>query len=103
MIRALVASDTDPPPFSTLLVVWKLTPERAATSLTETCLVGLRTLTLRVLCAGSERSPNRRFGGGEAWDPGPSTPGPASGERPGRASTASGNSARASGRSSTGG
>jgi hypothetical protein len=52
MMRALVASDTEPPPFKTLLVVWKLTPERAATSLTETCLAGLRTLTLRVLCAG---------------------------------------------------
>jgi hypothetical protein len=29
-----------------LLVVWKLTPERAATSLTETCLAGLRAFTL---------------------------------------------------------
>jgi len=51
-MRALVASDTEPPPFRTLLVVWKLTPDRAATSLTETCRVALRALTLRVLCAG---------------------------------------------------
>src|SRR5437879_13545910 len=56
-MRALVASDTEPPPFRTLLVVWKLTPDRAATSLTETCRVALRALTLPVLCAGSERSP----------------------------------------------
>src|SRR5205807_9203061 len=56
-MRALVASDTEPPPFRTLLVVWKLTPDRAATSLTETCRVGLPALTIPVLCAGSERSP----------------------------------------------
>src|SRR6266446_3721473 len=51
-MRARVVSETEPPPFRTLLVVWKLPPERAATSLTDTCLPGLRTLTLRVLCAG---------------------------------------------------
>src|SRR5690349_10709031 len=60
MMRARVASDTEPPPFRTLLVVWKLTPERAATSFTDTCLACLRTVTIRVLCAGqSERSPWR--------------------------------------------
>src|SRR5256885_16883353 len=56
-MRARVTSETVPPPFSTLLVVWKLTPARAATSLTETCLAGLRDATVELLCAGSERSP----------------------------------------------
>src|SRR5690242_15368009 len=56
-MRARVSSETDPPPFRTLLVVWKLTPERAATSFTETCRA-LRSLKLPVLCASeSERSP----------------------------------------------
>jgi hypothetical protein len=48
-IRALVTADTEPLPFRTLLVVWKLTPERAATSFTETCLVGLPSLKLGIL------------------------------------------------------
>src|SRR5919201_5939071 len=62
-MRARVASDTEPPPFSTLLVVWKLTPERAATSLTDTCLVAHRTLTLRVLCAAKRTFALSRRGG----------------------------------------
>src|SRR5437879_1146119 len=62
-MRARVTSETVPPPFRTLLVVWKLTPARAATSLTETCLAGLRDATLRLLCAGSERSPSDLVGG----------------------------------------
>src|SRR5438105_1212811 len=70
MIRALVVADTEPPPFSTLLVVWKLTPQRAATSLTETCLVGLPTLTLRVLCAGKRTFACAKSVGGK-WSLGP--------------------------------
>src|SRR2546422_10518099 len=62
-MRARVTSETVPPPLSTLLVVWKLTPARAATSLTETCLAGLRDATLGLLCAGSERSPSDLVGG----------------------------------------
>src|SRR5437667_9000728 len=62
-MRARVTSETVPPPFSTLLVVWELTPARAATSLTEACLVGLRDATVGLLCAGSERSPSDLVGG----------------------------------------
>src|SRR5579872_7431006 len=63
-MRARVTSDTEPFPLRTLLVVWKLTPDRAATSFTETWRASLRTLTAALLWP-SERSPIRRpFGPG---------------------------------------
>src|SRR5438270_7935805 len=57
-MRARVTSETEPLPFRTLLVVWKLTPDLAATSLTDTCRVALCTLTEALLWPG-ERSPYR--------------------------------------------
>src|SRR5438093_2145724 len=51
-MRARVWSETEPLPLRTLLVVWKLTPERAATSLTEMCRAALRMPTVRVLLRG---------------------------------------------------
>ena len=83
-------------------VIWKLTPERAATSLTETCLMGLYSLTLQVLCAESERSPTERLWRAQ-WDPDPSTRGRTFGGRSGRASMASGSLAPAPTRCSTAG
>src|ERR1700674_5883536 len=57
-IRVRVTADTEPLPFKTLLVVWKLTPDLAATSLTETCLVDPWVLTFGYYDPSrSERSP----------------------------------------------
>src|SRR5487761_620399 len=61
-MRARVRTDTDPFPFKTLLVVWKLTPERAATSLTDTCLDGLDEPTgAAIMGPLSERSPRPEY------------------------------------------
>src|SRR5579862_2332804 len=56
-MRARVTSETEPLPFRTLLVVWKLTPDLAATSLTDTRRAGRCTLTEALLWPG-ERSPH---------------------------------------------
>src|SRR5260370_36049315 len=54
-MRARVTSDTGPPPFRTLLVVWKLTPDCVATYFTETCR-GLCTFTSQGIMRGRERT-----------------------------------------------